>query len=125
MYPLTAKERAAERAEAQAEDAAERLQIIKDARNNALQACRVALLYLRSEAEEARAKGAPKITDLEVRETLAVVDEALCEMVFRIVDDLEDMECCQGRHELAALADEAAEARADAQRDEFGLRGAP
>lgn len=120
-YPLTAAERAADRAERQAEDAAERLQTIKDARNAALQAIRVALLYLRAEAEEMRASGAPKITDLELRSTLEAIDEQLGEMVFHIVDDLEAMECGEGRHDLAADADQAAEDRADAERQERGL----
>lgn len=117
-WPLTAAERARERFEHQAEDARERLQVIKDARNNALQAIRVSLLYLRAEAEEMRAKGAPKITDLEVRETLEAIDEQLGELVHHIVSDLEDMETGEGRHNPAELAAEAAEARADAMRDE-------
>lgn len=118
MYPLTPQERAAERAEAQAEDAAERLGLIKEARTGALHAIAVALLYLRAEAEAARAHGAPTITDLMMRETLEAVDEQLGEMVHHIVADLEDMEMGEGRHDLASAADDAAERRADAEREE-------
>lgn len=113
----TASERAVERAEARAEDAAERLQAITDAQNEALTAIKAAIEKF---ADEVDAQGMPGAGWFSppVLEVLESVRDLLDDAAHRVVRDLEDMECGEGRYDIAALRDMHDEDRRDAERDE-------
>ncbi len=120
MY-LSRNECARERADYIAEDARERLANIAEMRSAISNAIWAMLKNLRDEALANRLSGGPDVPDEAVRRSMAVIDDELKDMVFAVVSDLEDAEIGEGRHDLAALAEEAAERRADALREERGL----
>ena len=117
MY-LTREERARERAEYQAEVAAERLQLIADAKNVALCEIEAAIKKFGAEVDGCAMRN--RFLHASIAASLEAINELLSEAAFDVVSDLEDMECSEGNYDLAALADEAAERRADADREERG-----
>lgn len=118
MRELSSYDRARERAEHQAEDAAERLQAIRDAQNEALTAIKAAIEKYADEVDAQGMSGAGWFAAGAVLEILEAVRERLDEAAHSVVSDLEDMECGEGRYDFATLRAEHDEARRDAERDE-------
>jgi hypothetical protein len=106
-----------ERAEHQAQDAAERLEAIQDAQNEALAVIKAAIEKLADEVDAQGMAGAGWFAAGAVPEILEAVRERLDEAAHSVVSDLEDMECGEGRYDLATLRAEHDEARRDAERE--------
>lgn len=116
MYPLTRRELADERAAEASEDARERLQNIRDARNEALAAIKAAVDKLIEVADAQRKHGSTPEKDR--RDGLEAIDEQLGEIIHGAVSGLEDYEIGEGIYDTDSARDDAAEAEWDRRKEE-------
>lgn len=114
---LTASDRLADRAEAQAEDARERLSTIADARAEALSKITAALDEFIETVDRERVDN-KDISENERRTAIEMLDEQLGEIDCDAVRSLERMELCEDEFDLRG-DDDAADRWADQRRDDL------